>query len=757
MIEISNLLHRLNKVKKNGSGWQALCPAHEDMNPSLSISEGNDGRVLLYCHAGCTFDSVANVLGYAAKDLMPDNSDSGNGRLKQMKSSNIYDYKDESGRLLYQILKYENPKSFRVRRPDGNGGSVWSLNGTSRVLYRLPELINSNSQEVLMTEGEKDCDCAISHGFTAVTNAFGADCWQSDYNVYLEGKEVVIVQDNDEAGAERTRTLLENLTGVASSIKIIDFSSILPFKGADLFDYFKEHTSEDLRKLIDTTPQIQRATRSEFACESEGTINRAVKGMTEQYKPKQNDNNSKTKISPVCSDLLDLHLSDAGNAEALVKLYSRKLRFDHTSKQWFIWNGNTWEKDEKGNTKIYALRTARERLRSAADIEDKGKRKSLVNWCFQSESNFRINATLSIASTLEPLAVIKSEFDSDPMLLGCLNGVVNLSTGEFQEGNPEDMISLSTHIQFDESAKAPRWDRFLSEIFSQNEELINFVHRFVGYSLTGLTNEQIFAMLVGTGENGKSVFLAAVKNILGDYAANTPFSTFLSFKYDGNKISNEMAALAGKRFVTASEIKENMILNEGTIKAATGDDEITARFLKKNSFTFTPAFKLALCVNHKPKILDTTHAFWRRIKVIPFERKFSGEKRDNKLLDKLKNEAPGMLNWAIQGCLKWQTEGLKSPDIITAATKEYRTEEDVFKQFIEDCTCRGESAKVESAKLWEAWKTWAEKNGEKSQTNTWLGRKMKDEDGIIKERATIGGKKKTVYQGIGLLEETYEG
>ena len=179
------------------------------------------------------------------------------------------------------------------------------------------------------------------------------------------------------------------------------------------------------------------------------------------------------------------------------------------------------------------------------------------------------------------------------------------------------------------------------------------------------------------GENGKTVFLTVFRIILGAYCANTPFSTFELSRYDGSKISNDVAALAGKRLVTASEVKENAQLNEGRMKAMTGEDEITARFLHREYFTFNPAFKVWLSVNHKPRVTDTTYSFWRRIRVIPFERKFTGAERDNNLVAKLREERAGILNWAIQGCLKWQEDGLEPPEQVTSATDEYRNEMDI--------------------------------------------------------------------------------
>ena len=203
---IENILNRLDKSRKNGDGWMAPCPAHEDRNPSLSIREGHDGRVLLNCFAGCDFDSILDALGVSAKDLMADNGTAGNGKVNKMNISKIYDYRNEEGKLLYQAVRLE-PKDFRIRRPNGTDDWIWDLNGTPRVLYKLPELLRSKSNEVLITEGEKDCDLAIKNGFTAITNISGGKNWRPEYNDFLKDKDAIIVQDNDKAGRERTNIL----------------------------------------------------------------------------------------------------------------------------------------------------------------------------------------------------------------------------------------------------------------------------------------------------------------------------------------------------------------------------------------------------------------------------------------------------------------------------------------------------------------------------------------------------------------------
>ena len=312
------------------------------------------------------------------------------------------------------------------------------------------------------------------------------------------------------------------------------------------------------------------------------------------------------------------------------------------------------------------------------------------------------------------------------------------------------MISLSTKIWYDPQARAPRWEQFLSEIFIGDGKLIDYIGRCIGYSLTGLTNEQVIFLLYGIGANGKSVILNIIRALMGDYGANTSFQTFLASKYDGSKIPNDVAALVSKRLVTASEIKESGRLNEERIKSMTGGDPITARFLHQNWFTYVPTYKVWLSVNHKPKVSDTTYSFWRRIRLIPFEAIFVKDKDDKKLTEKLVNELPGILNWAVAGCLRWQKVGLEPPEKVVNATQQYQSEMNIIRQFLDENTISKEGASVAFSLLFENYCKWCEETNEKPMSSNMFGRKM-TELGFKKDR--IGAERQLCYIGIGLIDK----
>ncbi len=255
-----------------------------------------------------------------------------------------------------------------------------------------------------------------------------------------------------------------------------------------------------------------------------------------------------------------------------------------------------------------------------------------------------------------------------------------MKSSEFYTFKPEDMITRTAYVTYDPQAKCERWDKFLDEIFLSNKEMIAYMQRVVGYSMTALNTEQCMFILYGHGRNGKSKFIESIVNIMGDYAMNCPSSTFVAKQ--GNPIPNDVARLKGARFVTAIESNQNVTFDESMIKQMTGGDRITARFLNKEFFEFTPTFKIFFATNHKPNIRGTDTGIWRRINMIPFGLNITEEQEDRTLGIKLRNEASGVFNWMIEGYKQWVKMGLCAPNSVKEATELYREEEDDIGQFI---------------------------------------------------------------------------
>jgi putative DNA primase/helicase len=446
---------------------------------------------------------------------------------------------------------------------------------------------------------------------------------------------------------------------------------------------------------------------------------------------------------------LILRRTDAGNAELFAVLNQEGVRYDHRRKRWLIWRKNWWVEDQTGEVLRLAKKVARSRLKRAVGMPAGSKRDEEISWACRSESVYRINAMLSLAKAEPPLADDGANWDANPLLLGVANGIVDLRTGKLREARPEDRMTLRSPVAFDPTAKCPRFERFIGEIFNGDTELVTFIRRAVGYTLTGLTDEQCFFSCHETGANGKSTLLGVLRYILGDYAVNVPFSALE--KLGRSSITNDVAMLAGRRFATAIETGEDVRLNESRIKAITGGDPATARFLYRENFTFDPTQKLWLAFNHKPRIADESEGMWRRVRLIPFTRQFSGADRDNKLLDRLKAEATGILAWAVRGSLAWQKDGLGTPQVVVNATTEYREQSDHLAQFIDECCIISPGRSVSSATLWKAYLRWAEDNEEAPLSRQALTERMQKK-GFKLGRSGHQGTR--TWEGLALYADT---
>jgi putative DNA primase/helicase len=412
----------------------------------------------------------------------------------------------------------------------------------------------------------------------------------------------------------------------------------------------------------------------------------------------------KKKISqglPRCTDM--------GNAELFADRYRDRLRFDHSRNRWLLWASHWWTEDVDGELMRMAKRAARFRLEQSANFGHDEQHRKQAKWALHSESLPRLEAMLKLAESEKLLADDGCGWDEDPFILGVENGVVDLKTGKLRAGNPSDKVTLHTNVNFNPNATCLRWDRLLLEICDGDSELVSYVHRAVGYSLTGDTSEQCFFCCHGKGGNGKTTFLNAVRCVIGSYACNLPFSALeLQAR---SAIPNDVATLPGRRFVTAIETDEAARLNEARIKALTGGDPITARLLNREYFTSTPVSKFWLAFNHPPVVADDSHGLWRRVRQIPFVRQFDLETEPG-LENVLRGEAPGILAWAVRGCLEWQTMGLDSPSVVQEATEAYREASDPVRDFVADRCILDPGAQVVVAVLWEDYRNWCLQNGE---------------------------------------------
>ncbi len=401
------------------------------------------------------------------------------------------------------------------------------------------------------------------------------------------------------------------------------------------------------------------------------------------------------------------HLTDLGNARRMAKRHGNDLRYCYPWKKWLVWSGKHWQIDDTGAV----LRLARDTIASIyGEAATVSSGKEIAKHAMDSESDARVRAMVSLLQSEPGIAILPNQLDSDPWLLNVLNGSINLKTGKLRDHCREDFCMKLAPVSFEPKAKATKWNAFLKRIMNEKKSLVKFLQRAVGYALTGKTLEQVLFILYGAGSNGKSTFLDAISAMLGPYAKQAPFDTFLARK--GERIPNDLAGLVGMRFVTAVEAEKGKRLSEATIKQITGGDKVSARFLFGEWFEFYPAFKLFLSCNDKPIIRGRDHAIWRRPKLIPFNVVIPDGQQDKELGEKLRLEASGILNWSIKGCLEWQRSGLEVPEEVTHATESYREEMDVLVDFLDEKCSIASDLKIKATDLFKFYCDWCKENSE---------------------------------------------
>ena len=436
------------------------------------------------------------------------------------------------------------------------------------------------------------------------------------------------------------------------------------------------------------------------------------------------------------------NLTDLGNSERFVGQHGENVRYCYPWGKWLVWTGVRWMRDDAGQVHRLAKKTVRSMYGEASRAEDEERRKAVAKHASRSEGADKIKAMLELARSEVPVA--PDELDSDPWLLNASNGTVDLRTGELRGHRREDLITKLAPVEYDSTAAAPTWEAFLERVLP-GEELRTFVRRAVGYSATGDTSEQVMLINHGAGNNGKSTFQEALSAALGDYSMRAPTEMLMAKRAGG--VPNDVARLKGARFVTASETEEGRRLAESLVKDLTGQDTISARFMRAEWFDFKPSHKLWLSTNHKPEIRGTDNAIWRRIRLVPWAVAIPPAERDRKLAQKLRSELSGILAWAVEGCLDWRREGLQAPAEVRKATAGYRSEMDTLGDFLADRCFRGERLEVGKDELYKAYQMWSEDAGERTETKRKFGMLLKErgvEDGRNSERT------KRIWKGIGL-------
>ena len=609
-----------------------------------------------------------------------------------------WDYLDASGRLIAVVSRYDPPGGKKEFRP-------WDARRRRmsppepRPLYNQPGIAAAGN--VVLVEGEKCAEALIAHGVAATTAMHGAKApvEKTDWSP-LSGKSVLIWPDRDKPGWEYAMAAGQAaLAAGAASCDVLLPPEDKP-EGWDSADALTEEF--DVAGFLASGPRM---------CIKPST------GLPAQD--------------------ATVWATDDALALAFTARYAEDWRYCAAWGKWLVWTGTHWEADET----LLVPHLIRSVCREAAVKVDSHRLAAKLL------ASSTVGGVDRLARTDRRHASTSEEWDADLFALNTPGGVVNLKTGRLRPHERTDrMTKLATATP---RGSCPRWHAFLNDVTGGDTELQAYLQRVVGYTLTGATTAHALFFLYGTGANGKSVFVNTLSTILGDYATSAPMDTFMEAR--GDRHPTDLAGLRGARFVSSIETEQGRRWNESKLKAITGGDKISARFMRQDFFEYPPQFKLLIAGNHKPSIRNVDEAMKRRLHLIPFTVTIPPDKRDGALTEKLLAERDGILAWAVEGCLQWQQVGLEPPESVVSATEEYFDEEDAIGDFLEEEGQRHEQARVAVGEVFQRWQEWAGKRGEYVGTSRWLAQQLANR-GFTRTRLHAGVK---ALAGLSLKPKDY--
>lgn len=780
---LPDLLDRLADVSEESDGWLAVCPGHADSKPSLRVSVGQTGKVLLKCRAGCTTEHVLDSLGMDMTDLThmaqgdatpPTTARSTSAQATPGAIAGLAMRLDGYEQAIGQYSEDPHPAdpayAYAIERfglSDGDiarlglgytddlGGNVprlvvpfrtpqgvarnfqaRALDPSAKVRWQGPKSPEGGSwsplgwfpgesgwSEVVIAEGPGDALTAAAVGYDTIGVAGAArvnnPAIVAEIAQWTMGRPVVIAGDGDAAGRQFSATLAKGLIELGAHVRVLNLPD-----GVDLNDWRLTDPAGFQTALIRAIENAETTTTSA-----------TVRARWDDAK---------------------YEMTDLGNAQYLrdwvagqgsgVK-YSAETGF-------YILQDGIWRRDISEQIRKAAQSVAKdlaalakdariEASKEGADAKIIGFSKAMTAHSRYTQSTKGID---SMIRELRPMvAVALTEFDAHHHLLAVKNGVVDLRTGELLAHDPTYLITRQVEFNYRPEATAPRWAQFLTEVFPGQPGMPEYMQRLTGYGVSGETDEQCFCIFYGRGSNGKSVYTDTLTRIFQDITTTTPFSTFEQKPNGG--IPNDIAALNGARMVVASEGEAGRFMNESLIKRATGKDPLTARFLNREFFTFYPEFLLTLLTNAKPTFRGADEGLWRRVKLIAWERHFAPSERDPRLPAKLLAEAEGILAWVVRGAVDWYANGLQDPSRIKDATAEYRATSDIMEGFLPGVYIKDENGKVEATSVFKAFQEWADSENH-LDLKKWSSRAFygaMEERQVIRKRSTGG---KFVLQGI---------
>lgn len=494
------------------------------------------------------------------------------------------------------------------------------------------------------------------------------------------------------------------------------------------------------------------------------TIKKALSGMSDFYTPYgkrslaaedfANSEYSLEDLHPANNDLYPW--TDIGASRLFADYFKGVARYVPERKMWYCYADGRWVPDQS-NLKTMELckQLANQLLTYAEGIENGLQRTAFLEYCRKWQARRYRETVLKDAQSVHPIAM--AEFDQDPNVFNCANGTLFLKTMEFKPHNSKDKLTKISKVKYDPEIKSQRWDNFIHEITSGDQEKAEFLQKAFGYGISGDTSYECLFILYGaTTRNGKGTLCESVLKALGDYGRTARPET-ISLKHNNNSsnASEDIARLAGVRFVNISEPSRGLVLNSAQVKSMTGGDTINARFLHENSFDFLPRFKLYINTNYLPVINDTTLFSSGRVVIIPFERHFTESEQDHRLkheFAKPENQS-AILNWLIGGYQTLQAEGFTQPQAVIAATEAYRHDSDKIKLFMDDVLEESPNSEERTAVVYNSYKNWCQENGCYAESAKNFNQGLRAIARVKSKRPKSGGGSTTVLIGYKMSDE----
>ena len=778
----TEVVNRLSGVRSASAvKVMARCPVHEadgrEHTPSLSVSTGTSGKVLLKCFAKCTFEELRDALerlglprGILSRNASPLPRPAPMARAtvpapetslpKRMIIGKVYPYRDEAGTLVHETVRYV-PKGFRQRRPNGQGGRIHDLNGIRTVVYRLPELLASLADApIFLLEGEKDVDNVALLGLVATTVPMGAGKWKPHYGAWFADRNVVILPDNDEPGRKGAEHWASCLAGIAGSVTVVTPPG-LPEHG-DVSDWIDGIRASDpaadpaamLLALAHDAPAwspAQSPTLASSLAPSPGSSPARVPAVAPDT---PGDLVPDTAADPPPSGSAGSDIApdgyrntDTGNAERVAARHSGVVRWVEDRSTWTVFTGNRWEDDpDGGRVSHLAVGVLRDTHAWATGAESEAatdpSRRAAVRLkvhALRSEQAGALRSLLERLKAIPGVTVPAGAFDRDRHLLNVLSGTVDLRTGAVLTHDSTHLITRVILQTYDPKAPAVSelWNDTLA-LFQPDAEVREFLKVFAGYCATGETRERKMVIAYGIGRNGKGTLMEPLVKALGLYARVVQTATFERGGSRDNPYA--MADLRGARLVSAAETNRGTGFNEALVKSITGGGQQSTRGIYERSVSWEPEFKLVLETNNKPRIKEAGPAIWDRVVLVPFDVRLEAADVNPSVKQRLVDggdEQRAVLAWVISGAVAYYKSGLEVPDAIRRASDAFRADSDELAEFLDTRCLREDANRVRVRDLHQAHSTWREDEHEKPLTSRALKDALTDR-GYVQKRDASG-------------------